>query len=186
VTGDVLSFLAQSAGTTASEFLSIISAYSPQGGGMLAKAKKQSDVDLGQHVITGGLGIQVLFFGFFIVVAGIFHYRIARFPTTRSQSLSIPWARYLYILYAASLLIMVRSLFRIVEYVMGQDGILLKHEIYLYIFDATLMFIMMILFNVWHPSKIIHKPRPSDIQHLESQDSGYALETNSQRVIPKY
>ena len=153
---------------------------------MLAKAKKQSDVDLGQHVITGGLGIQVLFFGFFIVTAGIFHFRIARFPTTRSQSLSIPWERYLYILYTASLLIMVRSVFRIVEYVMGQDGILLKHEIYLYIFDATLMFIMMVLFNVWHPSKIILKAKSSDIHHLESQDSGYALESHSQRVIPKH
>ena len=153
---------------------------------MLAKAKDQSDVDLGQHVITAGLGIQVVFFGFFIVVAGIFHYRIARFPTTRSQSLSIPWGRYLYILYAASLLIMIRSVFRIVEYVMGQDGILLKHEIYLYIFDATLMFIMMVLFNIWHPSKIIHRARANDIQHLESQDSGYALETHNQGVAPKY
>lgn len=36
VTGDVISFLAQSGG-----------------GGMLAKAKKQSDVKLGEHVITG-------------------------------------------------------------------------------------------------------------------------------------
>jgi len=153
---------------------------------MLAKAKKQSDVDLGQHVITGGLGIQVVFFGFFIIVAGIFHYRIARFPTTRSQSLSIPWERYLYILYAASLLIMVRSVFRIAEYVMGQDGILLKHEIYLYIFDATLMFLMMVLFNIWHPSKIIHKAKPDDIRYLESQDSAYVLENHTQRVTPKH
>lgn len=153
---------------------------------MLAKAKKQSDVDLGQHVIIGGLGIQVVFFGFFIVVAGIFHYRIARFPTNRSQSLSIPWERYLYILYIASLLIMVRSVFRIAEYVMGQDGILLKHEIYLYIFDATLMFLMMVLFNIWHPSKIIHKAKSDDIRHLESQDSAYVLENHTQRAIPKY
>jgi uncharacterized membrane protein len=153
---------------------------------MLAKAKDQSAVDLGQHIITGGLGIQVVFFGFFIVVAGIFHYRIARFPTTQSQSLSIQWERYLYILYAASLLIMVRSVFRIVEYVMGQDGILLKHEIYLYIFDATLVFIMMVLFNIWHPSKIIHRAQANDIQHLESQDSRYASETHNQGVVPKY
>jgi hypothetical protein len=152
---------------------------------MLAKAKQQSDVNLGQHVITGGLGIQVVFFGFFIVVASIFHYRIARFPTTRSKSLSIPWERYLYILYIASLLIMVRSVFRIAEYVMGQDGFLLKHEIFLYIFDATLMFLMMTLFNFWHPSKIIHKARPDDIHHLESQDSGYALENHTQYVTRK-
>jgi hypothetical protein len=54
VAGDVISFLAQSSG-----------------GGMLAKAKAKKDVDLGENIITGGLGIQVLFFGLFIIVAGM-------------------------------------------------------------------------------------------------------------------
>jgi tellurite resistance protein TehA-like permease len=127
-----------------------------------------------------------LFFGCFIAVAGVFHYRIARYPTTRSKSLAIPWERYLRILYLASVLIMIRSVLRIVEYVMGQDGILLAHEIYLYIFDAMLMFIMMVLFNAWHPSKIIHKARADDVAHLESQDIGYALEINNERAFPKH
>jgi hypothetical protein len=119
-------------------------------------------------------------------VAGVFHYRIARYPTTRSKSLAIPWERYLWVLYLASVLIMIRSVFRIVEYVMGQDGVLLAHEIYLYIFDATLMFIMMVLFNIWHPSKIIHKARADDVTHLESQENGYALENYNERAFPKH
>lgn len=159
VAGDILSFLAQSSG-----------------GGMLAKAKTQSDVKLGHNIITSGLGIQVLFFGFFIVVSGAFHYRIALYPTMRSKTILIPWARYLWVLYLASLLIMVRSVFRIAEYVMGEDGVLLSHEIYLYIFDATLMFLMMVLFNIWHPSRIIIKEQGGDCLNLESQNSTYPLE----------
>lgn len=135
VAGDVISFLVQSGG-----------------GGMLAKAKKQSQVNLGQYVITGGLCIQLLFFGLFIIVAAIFHYQIYTNPTPRSVSTHISWRRHLLILYIASLFIMVRSVFRVVEYVMGQDGVLLSNEVYLYVFDAALMFLTMALFNLQHPN----------------------------------
>jgi hypothetical protein len=124
---------------------------------MLSTAKTASDQKNGQYAITGGLFIQVLFFGFFIVVSAIFHYRISKRPTHRSITVQVPWQRYLLILYVASTFIMIRSIFRIAEYVQGQDGSLLKTETYLYLFDATLMFLTMVLFNVFHPSKIISK-----------------------------
>ena len=43
------------------------------------------------------------------------------------------------VLYVASGLIFVRSLFRLIEYIEGNDGVLLSSEVYLYIFDALLM-----------------------------------------------
>jgi len=69
----------------------------------------------------------------------------------------VPWQENLFILYISSTFIMVRSIFRIAEYVQGNDGTLLKTETCLYIFDATLMFLAMLLFNVFHPSNIISK-----------------------------
>jgi hypothetical protein len=124
---------------------------------MLASAKTASAQKNGENAITGGLFIQVLFFGFFIVVSAIFHIRISKSPTNRSLTLQVAWRRYLLILYIASFFIMIRSLFRIAEYLQGQDGALLKTETYLYLFDATLMFLTMVVFNVFHPSKIISK-----------------------------
>ncbi|KAH7370740.1 RTA1 like protein-domain-containing protein [Rhexocercosporidium sp. MPI-PUGE-AT-0058] len=170
VGGDVLSFLAQSAG-----------------GGMLGKAKKQSDVDLGEHIITAGLGIQVLFFGLFVLVAAIFHWRLKAMPSLRSKQLSIPWESYLYILYIASGLILVRSVFRIIEYIMGSDGILLRHEYFLYVFDAALMFVAMVLFNVCHPSRIISKENLDDshMRGMDSRESGYEMTRESVRVDQK-
>jgi hypothetical protein len=147
-----------------------------EGGGILASSNGNGNVNLGQDIITAGLGIQVLFFGFFIIVGGMFHYRLKRSPTTRSQSPDIPWKRYMWALYIASICILIRSVFRVVEYVMGQSGYLLSHEIFLYIFDATLMLLAMAIYNLLHPSKIIYKPRHSDARCLESQDSGYALD----------
>ncbi|RFU35431.1 hypothetical protein B7463_g905, partial [Scytalidium lignicola] len=147
VTGDVLSFLVQSGG-----------------GGMLAQAKKASTISLGQNMITAGLVVQVLFFGFFIVVSGVFHYRIALYPTARSASIELPWQKYLFVLYAAGVFIMIRSVFRIVEYVQGNDGYLLEHEAFIYVFDATLMFFTMLLFNILHPSRIIMKGNASIVE----------------------
>ena len=153
---------------------------------MLAKAKDNNGVKLGQYIITGGLIIQVVFFGFFIVVAGIFHTRITRYPTAKSEKIDVPWQRYLNVLYIASGLIMIRSIFRIAEYVMGQDGFLLKHEIFLYIFDSALMFSTMILFNLVHPSKIITRQRQlsSDILHdTEANNVEYPMaRRNHQRA----
>lgn len=124
---------------------------------MLAKANTADDQKRGTNIITGGLFIQVIFFGFFMAVSAIFNLRIAQNPTIKSLRLEVPWQKYMSILYVASFLIMVRSIFRIAEYVQGQDGALLKTEAYIYIFDATLMFLTMAVFNVYHPSKIISK-----------------------------
>ncbi|RDL41347.1 uncharacterized protein BP5553_01326 [Venustampulla echinocandica] len=148
VGGDVLSFLVQSGG-----------------GGMLAKSKSQDDAKLGTWIITGGLLIQIAFFGFFIFVSGFFNYRLRKVPTDASSSASVPWQRYLFVLYATSGLVLIRSTFRVVEYIGGQDGVLLSTESYLYIFDAALMFMAMAIFNFWHPSSIIPRKRSMDTEH---------------------
>lgn len=122
---------------------------------MLANAKSKDDQDRGENVIVGGLGIQVVFFGFFMVVTVIFHRRILANPTPRSLTIVAPWKQYILILYTASAFIMVRSVFRIAEYVGGADGTLQSTEVYIYIFDATLMFIVSAVLNVYHPTAII-------------------------------
>ena len=60
----------------------------------------------------------------------------------------------MWVLLVASALIFIRSVFRVVEYVQGTKGYLLRHEVYTYIFDAALMFGVVVLFNVVHPSRI--------------------------------
>jgi hypothetical protein len=57
-------------------------------------------------------------------------------------------------LYAANALIMLRSIFRVVEYIQEREGYLQSKEVFLYIFDAVLMFAVMTILNVVHPSQI--------------------------------
>jgi hypothetical protein len=123
-------------------------------------------------IIIIGLWIQLIFFGVFIIATVIFHRRIHREPTSASLKLHLPWKKLLIVLYVSSALIMVRSVFRVIEYIMGEDGVLMAHEVYIYVFDATLMFIVCVAFNVFHPSAIING---KTMQRLQSVDSDNEL-----------
>ncbi|KAL3491128.1 RTA1 like protein [Aspergillus germanicus] len=151
VTGDVLSFLIQSGG-----------------GAILSQAKSASKVHLGERIIIVGLFVQVLFFSVFIIVSILFHRNIHNNPTSKSiSSLSsssallknvagIPgWLLCLFILYATSSLVMVRSIYRVVEYIQGTDGFLQSHEVFLYIFDAVLMLLVCAGLSLRHPGVLL-------------------------------
>ena len=183
VCGDVFSFLIQSAGGGI------------QAGGTL------SSMHTGENLIVVGLALQLIFFGFFVVVAGYFHYNLvhnkpSRFHLTlkccgssrssvssstplstesRIDISALPWKRHMYALYISSLLIFVRSLFRIIEYGQGNDGYLLRHEVFVYVFDAVLMLAVMVLFNVVHPSEVTEQ-----YSKWKSAVSGEELQTREE------
>lgn len=108
----------------------------------------------GERIIIVGLFVQIIFFGFFIVFTVLFDLKLRKYPIPRCFDAGIPWRKHLNILYATSLLIMIRSVFRVVEYIQGNDGFILQHELFLYIFDSLLIFIAMVIFNVAHPHEI--------------------------------
>ncbi|TKX22558.1 RTA1-like protein 5 [Elsinoe australis] len=178
VSGDVLSFTVQ------------------MGGGGIQAAGTLALLHAGEKIIIAGLFIQLVFFGLFVIVAGLFQYRLVRnnplglrvgkHVTEANESVStagpssapfllrdMPWKRHLYALYAASGLIMVRSIFRVVEYIMGNNGYLLRHKVFLYVLDATLMLFVMIIFNWIHPSEITrrYQERTADVRAEELSGS---------------
>lgn len=135
VVGDVVSFLMQSGG-----------------GGIMASGKTLSSMKTGENVIIGGLIVQVVFFGMFMVVEVIFHYRVLKHPNECAMmTRNVPsqfnnWNTILFTLFTSSVLIFVRSIFRLIEYIQGNDGYLISHEAFLYGFDAALMLLSMVLF----------------------------------------
>ena len=148
-----------------------------KGGGTLANADTEDEVDRGQTIIIIGLAIQVLFFGLFIIVTCLFHYRIKREPTVLSSHSDAAWQRFLLVLYSTSILILIRSLFRMIEYLLGHDSILQSSEIYIYTFDALLMAAVAFMFNFFHPYKFLAAARKPSLDlsgseiHLGSYDT---------------
>jgi hypothetical protein len=147
---------------------------------MLASAKSEEDNKRARNIILGGLGLQVLFFGFFMVVTCIFHYRIVRSPTTKSCTITTPWHTYIYVLYFASILIMIRSVFRMAEYYTGEHGALQSIEAYILIFDALLMFLAIAALLWCHPSTIF-KEQYANLDHpghFEAGAGSYLMDTS--------
>ncbi|KIL86244.1 hypothetical protein FAVG1_10641 [Fusarium avenaceum] len=152
VIGDVISFFVQ--GGVAHDGIL---------GGGIQSSGTESSLDTGKYIIVGGLLVQILFFGCFIAVAVHFYLAMKKVPTARAQG-DTPWRKHLMALFIGSALIMVRSLFRIIEYLQGFSGYLLSHEVYLYIFDALLMLAVMVLFNVLHPSEVVASVRGGNVK----------------------
>ncbi|KAJ5210630.1 hypothetical protein N7491_010436 [Penicillium cf. griseofulvum] len=136
VTGDVLSFFMQG------------------GGGGLMGSDIADDRDTGSYLIVGGLFVQIVFFGCFIATALLFHVRIHRKPTQKVLTNRPPFLRHIVALYTTSLLIFVRSIVRVVEFIQGFDGFVISHEVFIYLFDAVLMLAVMLIMNWVHPSEV--------------------------------
>uniref|UniRef100_A0A093XCV8 Protein RTM1 n=1 Tax=Talaromyces marneffei PM1 TaxID=1077442 RepID=A0A093XCV8_TALMA len=82
-------------------------------------------------VIIVGLLIQIISFGLFGITTVAFYRRVSSSSSTLatpSGKHGLEWMKILYMLYYTSGLIMIRSVFRLVEYIMGNNGYLLRHE----------------------------------------------------------
>lgn len=122
-------------------------------------------MDNGANIIIVGLFVQLAFFGFFVCMAGDWHVKMHRFSSSQANRCS--WKKLMYTLFGTSMLVMVRSVYRVIEYIQGNDGPIMAREAYLYIFDALLMLAVMVILNVVHPSEA---ERPSE-KHNEIRDT---------------
>ncbi|KAJ7289714.1 RTA1 like protein-domain-containing protein [Mycena rebaudengoi] len=144
VWSDVITFLLQAAG------------------GSLTIGKNKKMADLGNTLAIIGLVLQLLSFCFFIVVLVIFGWRLSRnFPNIWAPQKPRPWSIFsaapiddwrvlFYAICATCIGIVIRSIFRIAEYVGGHDGYISTHESLFYLLDALPLWICMGLFIfVW-------------------------------------
>ncbi|KFA72166.1 hypothetical protein S40288_07083 [Stachybotrys chartarum IBT 40288] len=108
VCGDVLSFVVQASGA-----------------GVMVAA---DSISTGENIIIGGLFVQLIIFGLFIITTAVLHKRVRLYGPSVYEAHGNEWEKMIQMLYIVSVLIMLRSVFRVVEYIMGNDGYLLSHE----------------------------------------------------------
>jgi len=133
---------------------------------------KASTKKIGEGMIVAGLFVQITSFGLFFVTSIVFHARIRRKPTNESLVQGKEWLRVIWMLYFTSILILLRSVFRVVEYLMGYDGYLFANEWPLYVFDAAPMWLVCVAFWWCWPSVIRIEKSPDAIR-LQGQVRGW-------------
>ncbi|CEP64032.1 RTA1 domain-containing protein LALA0_S10e00672g [Lachancea lanzarotensis] len=114
------------------------------GGGILGTS---DDKKLGSDIVIGGLAVQVFAFGLFVITELRFLFLADKVSPLTSQ-ISRQWRILNYNLFVCSLLILVRSIVRLVEFAQGWGGYLMDHEWCIYVFDAVPMFWVSILFFI--------------------------------------
>ena len=130
VCGDVFSFLVQASGAGLA-------------------AMKNITPGLSDHIIVAGLVLQIVMFGFFVATGVVWDMRMRRGAGV--QGYKTGWSRHMAMMYSVSALVLVRSVFRVVEYVMGKDGYLLQHEWASYVFDGVLMVVAVAVYGWLYP-----------------------------------
>lgn len=153
-----------------------------EGGGIMASGTI-SAMNTGENITIGGLAVQLVFFSVFILASTIFHHRIRRNRASGSSSASpVPyagraatWETVMLGLYMASVLILIRSIFRLIEYAQGNDGYLISHEVFMYVFDAMFMFFTMVAMSIFHPSSVLSLPAKSGAVSWRSRSTSSEL-----------
>ncbi|UZP32435.1 hypothetical protein NXS19_000251 [Fusarium pseudograminearum] len=131
------------------------------GGGLLANQKL---ANAGKIIVIVGLIAQVILFLAFVVCCVVFHRRFRVHLRQSHTPVEIRWEAYLNMLYVTSALILVRNVFRVVEFVMDKEGYLQQKEWPTFVFDSVLMFLVMMAFYIWYPGNLTSRLRDSTVE----------------------
>lgn len=115
---------------------------------------------LSKIIVLIGLLAQLLGLGIFLFVCGRLHGRL-RSDSSGFQSRkigsdpSIRWQAYFVVLEVAAVMLVVRSIVRGAEYLEGSDGVIASHEVFIYVFDAVPMLVVMVGLLLRHPLRLV-------------------------------
>lgn len=123
---------------------------------------------LGRRLTTAGLVFQLVTMIVFMVMIVSFlwkiHYMrdktglafVSKYSDLRQKT---QFKYYPLIIIAASLLIFIRSAFRLAEFTQARDGDLQDKEYYFLVLDALMVTMAIILLNVFHPGRVVGNVR---------------------------
>jgi len=132
------------------------------------RALPERFLNLGDILLKAALVSQMLVIALFFLIIGVFHRRCSRggvlSPKFKSPLLS---------LYASMLLLLTRTAYRIGEHFSAPPlstllsptfdpmrlSPAIRYEWFFYIFEASLMLVNMVVWNVWHPRRFLPKDK---------------------------
>ncbi|KAJ2897988.1 putative rta1 domain protein [Zalerion maritima] len=127
----------------------------------------------GKDLAMSGIAVQMAAFGLFTIVAARFQFTSKRFAHDVTQKLlmepgektaSVPgsrnkikpnWRVILFSINLSCVLILLRSIYRMIEFDEGKTGETASHEWYMYVFDVVPMLIVCLSFNLSPPGRYL-------------------------------
>ncbi|KAJ9497271.1 hypothetical protein H2202_007075 [Exophiala xenobiotica] len=157
--------------------ISDLACFNAQGGGSSiagAGSWKGTLRTIGIDVILVGLALQVVTFTGFLTVLAMFQSRVNSMKDVRLQSGAKKVIRGVWI---ASILVQIRTVFRLAEFAMGDHGYLMTNEWCVYVFEGGPMVIATVILALYHP--VIYMQQ---VSHGGVNDAEVALESRLLRI----
>ncbi|KAF4825295.1 Protein RTM1 [Colletotrichum tropicale] len=106
--------------------------------------------DIAMKILLAGLALQVLVFSTYICILFRYH--------KLSRMMAVPeaptgWFGVLKAVYISSFLILIRCVYRMIEFAEGPEGYSMTHEWMFWVFEGITMVVAIAVFCVWHPGK---------------------------------
>ncbi|KAK3292524.1 RTA1 like protein-domain-containing protein [Chaetomium fimeti] len=126
---------------------------------------------LGKAVVLAGLAVQLGALGVFMGVScGRTHFRLRRDPSRSRAMVADPgvnWLGYFVVMEVAAGMLIVRSAVRGAEFLEGSRGVVMGHEVFVYVFDGVAMLVVMVGFLVLYPARLVR-----EVERLEGREKG--------------
>ncbi|CAO2658737.1 Nn.00g064600.m01.CDS01 [Neocucurbitaria sp. VM-36] len=127
---------------------------------------------VGTNIIIGGLALQVGAFTWFLSIVARF-WRVSCVGGEVRSDAPRGWRKVLMAICVSSSLILIRSVYRLIEFALGIDGYPFTHEWIFYVFEALPMLPAISVFCFIHPAKYLGSK--GGLDKVERADGGILL-----------
>ncbi|CAG1984872.1 unnamed protein product [Fusarium graminearum] len=134
------------------------------GSGVASSNNWQGEMErIGVKILIAGLTLQLMAFSFFICVFRHFHVLANRMAVNSAPK---GWKKVVLSVYISSILIMIRCVFRVIEFAGGRDSYAFNHEWLFWVFESLPMVGAIGIFCIYHPCRYLGKngARCKDVQ----------------------
>ncbi|KAJ5606440.1 hypothetical protein N7510_009221 [Penicillium lagena] len=130
-------------------------------------------MNVGKKVVLAGLIFSLVIFALFIWISFKFQRKLQNQPTpVVAQNPELKWRKYMSALYIACFALMLRNLVRTIQFASPRTSTINTKEAFIYVFDAFLMLLTLLVLLFHHPGLLIKRMR-----RLVKVDQSYGLVT---------
>ncbi|WFD36299.1 hypothetical protein MCUN1_003178 [Malassezia cuniculi] len=123
------------------------------GAGMSGTAESADDAHSGSMIVVGGVALQLAGYLVFDALFVYFYLHVHK----ENHPLVERYRPLMVGIFSSSMLIVLRSIYRVIEMAVGWDGVINSTEWPLYVFDSTFVWLAVVALNIFHPGAYLPK-----------------------------
>ncbi|GKT99366.1 rta1 [Fusarium langsethiae] len=130
------------------------------------RQSNREDPTVANNILLGGLAYQVFSISVFVILTATFLFRARREISARGKKLSVFCVAFS----VATILVYLRTIFRLAETAEGLGGHLYSNEIYFACLEFAPIALAVLLFAIWHPGRCVGKKvRVKDLEKEQAR-----------------